>query len=425
MSDEVKTRDRRPMDRADYEARRDKARSDDPDIRRALAADPETPPEILYYLSEDPDPDVRKAVASNRTTPRQADLILTQDTDVAIRSELGQKIARLTPDLPADRRSTLYKLTVQALEALAEDQMVRVREILAHELRHVSNAPRNVIVTLAKDRELSVAGTVMEFSPVLSDKDLLDIINSGPIQGAMNAIAKREALKASVSDAIARTGDEEAVATLLSNESAQIREDTLDYIIDHAPDKKSWHEPLVMRPKLKPRTVQRIASFVAMNLLDKLQARLDLDDEALVAVASAVETRLADDAKKQAQNDAISTDGGLEARIDRMYLAGELTGTALEKALAQGDKAFAILALSKLSGISAGTVQQIVTGRSAKAAVALTWKSGLTPRLAAQIQSQLLGLAPKEAIPIFDGWPMTEDAMNWQLEFHANSTSII
>jgi len=426
MSDDVKERDDEDGNASagsDYEAQRERARSDNPAIRRDLAADPNTPPEILYFLAEDPDPDVRKAVANNTTTPRQADLILTQDTEVAIRSDLGQKIARLTPNLPADRRSTLYKLTVQALETLAEDQMVRVREILAQELRDVTSAPRNVIVTLAKDQELSIAGTVLEFSPVLSDKDLLDIINSGPIQGAMNAIAKREALKASVSDAIARTGDEEAVATLLSNKSAQIREDTLDYIVEQAPDKKSWHEPLVMRPNLSPRTVQRVASFVAMNLLDKLQARLDLDDETLVAVASAVENRLADDAKKAAQERTPADD--LETRIDRLHKTGGLTSKALERALAQGEKRFVVLALSRLSGISADVVRRIVNGRSAKAAVALTWKSGLKPQFATNIQAQLLGLAPKEAITVSDRWPMTQDAMNWQLEFHANSANLI
>lgn len=411
---------------AKYDDQKRLARDPDPEVRAALAADPDTRPEILYFLAEDENPAVRRQVALNEGAPRQADLLLTQDSDDRIRTDLAAKIARLTPDLPDDRRTALYKLTVQALEALAEDQMVRVREILSNALKDVAKAPPNVILTLAKDRSLTVSSPVLEFSPVLSDSDLLEVINSGPIQGAMNAIAKRQSLKAKVSDAIARSGDEEAISNLLANGSAQIREDTLDFIIDRAPNHLVWHEPLVMRPKLSPRAVQRLASFVAMNLLDRVQKRLDLDDETLVAVADAVEKRLAEDTKQKLAEPQWAEKDDLDAQIDRLFKTGALNAQALEKALAQGEKRFVLKALSKMGGLPLQTVNRIVANRSAKAVVALTWKAGLKPHFASQLQSQLVGLGPGEIIRIEeDRWPMTSDAMQWQLDFHAEPSPTV
>lgn len=62
-------------DLATYEDQKRLARDPDPEVRAALAADPETRPEILYFLAEDEDPSVRRQVALNEGSPRQADMV--------------------------------------------------------------------------------------------------------------------------------------------------------------------------------------------------------------------------------------------------------------------------------------------------------------------------------------------------------------
>ncbi|MDF1747481.1 MAG: DUF2336 domain-containing protein [Alphaproteobacteria bacterium] len=402
-----------------YEDQKERARNPNPKVRMDLACDPTTLPEILYFLAEDSVDEVRRHVALNENSPRQADLLLTRDKDGTIRQELAAKIARLTPELPEDRRTTLYKLTVQALEILAEDQVVRIREILSQALKNVASAPPHVIMTLARDPILTVSSPILEFSPVLSDSDLLEIIQSNPIQGALKAICRRKSLEESLSEAIVKAGDEATIAELLSNKSAQIREDTLDFIIDRASDQMPWHEPLAMRPKLSPRAVQRIASFVAMNLLDRMQKRLDLNDEVMVAMAEAVEQRLAKDTHKKLEQPEWANTDNLDETIAKMYKSGTLTGSALEEALAKGEKRFVILGLSVLSGISSDTVNNIIANRNAKAVIALTWKAGLKPHFASQLQSQLVGLSPKDMVRISDGrWPMSPGDMQWHLDFY-------
>jgi hypothetical protein len=98
----------------------------------------------------------------------------------------------------------------------------------------------------------------------------------------------------------------------------------------------------------------------------------------------------------------------------------------LEKALAQGEKRFVLKALAKLGGVPVQTVNRIVSNRSAKAVVALTWKAGLKPHFAAQLQSQLVGLGPTEIVRMDENrWPMSPDAMQWQLDFHAEPSHVV
>ncbi len=403
----------------DYERARDMAADPDPSIRRTLASRLDTQPEVLFFLAEDRDPSVRLEVARNPSAPRQADILLVKDEDGAIRSGLAEKIARLMPDLPNDRRSTLYRLTVKALEALAEDNLAMVRMVLAECLKGVPNAPHDVVRLLAGDAELAVAQPILEFSPVLSDKDLVEIINSKPVQGAMQAIARREELGESVSDAIVDHGGDDAIAVLLANKSAQIREETLDAMVELAETKSSWHEPIVMRPKLSRRAVLRLSNFVAMTLLDRLQNRLDLDPDALVELTQNVERRLESEAgttKGEGRTAAALTDSDLSQHVENRVEDRDFRGSDLENALARGDKCFAETVLSVLSEVPEARVADAVSSMNARALVSVVWKTGLSPTYATLVQGQLAGIAPGDILRSDDDdWPLSEQDMEWQV----------
>ncbi|MBM3570773.1 MAG: hypothetical protein FJX52_00210, partial [Alphaproteobacteria bacterium] len=150
----------------EYEEAKQLVRHKDPAVRRKLAARTDLRPELLYYLAEDPDPTVRKAIAVDAKTPRQADLLLARDADIDVRSGLADRIGQLAPDLDPAAQSVARKLTVEVLTVLAQDQVTRVRRALADVLKDVAHAPPQVIQRLAHDREIEVAGPVLEFSPL-------------------------------------------------------------------------------------------------------------------------------------------------------------------------------------------------------------------------------------------------------------------
>jgi uncharacterized protein (DUF2336 family) len=259
---------------------------------------------------------------------------------------------------------------------------------------------------------------------VLLDTDLLDIIASGPIRGALAAIARRSNLAMEVTDAIVGAAvsaptEAPAITALLANGSAQIREETLDRILDRAPEVDDWHAPLVHRPMLPQRAMRRLAGFVAQSLLDILQRRDDLDPGTARAVAAAVERRLAED----------GAPGGPAARAARGIPEGTANaapGTpegeeAIGAAIARGDHRAVGEALARDSGLPKAQVERMLQSRSAKGITALAWKAGLPVRLAVQLQLRIGGIAPPATLNPREGvlYPLSEEEMAWQLEFFA------
>ena len=207
-----------------YGQSKELARDGDSDARRKLAARGDVRPEILYYLAADELVEVRREIAANDKTPRQADRLLVDDVDDEVRCDLARKIARLVPGLSPEAQDQVHRLTFEILEALAHDELPRVRQIVSEEIKRCATIPRQIIGRLARDVELIVSAPVLQYSPLLGDDDLLEIIASEPVRGALNAISRRESVEATVADAIAACDNEDAIAALLANPSAQIRE---------------------------------------------------------------------------------------------------------------------------------------------------------------------------------------------------------
>ncbi|MCA1909044.1 MAG: DUF2336 domain-containing protein [Magnetospirillum sp.] len=404
-----------------YEEARELAAHQDASVRATLAAHPEVRPEILYYLSEDQSPEVRRKVAANPATPPQAHPALAADADDQVRASLAAKIARLAPGLTAHEQDRLRRATYDALETLARDNIPKVREILAEALKDVANAPPDVIRRLARDAEIAVAAPVLQFSPVLTDEDLLEVINGSPIPGALAAICKRTLVNVRVADAIAATDDVDAITILLGNPSAQIREETLDRLVDRATDIEAWHQPLCRRPKLPAKTAAKLARFVAANLLQSLAARHDLDRDAAVAVAAVVAKRL-DEMEacgpERAEAKKASDEAAALVRARQLREKGQLDESTVDTALAGNDTTFVVCALAVLAELPVAMVRKTVATQSAKGMVAITWKAGLSMALSEQLQAKLLRLPAGRQLRGRDGgFPLTVDEMNWQLEF--------
>src|SRR3546814_10073778 len=96
-------------------------------------------------------------------------------SDLAVRAELAAKIAKLTALEGRGAQEKAQRVVEETLELLARDQATRVRRILAEALKSVAGAPPQVIQRLARDAEDVVACPVLEFSPLLSEEDLLEI----------------------------------------------------------------------------------------------------------------------------------------------------------------------------------------------------------------------------------------------------------
>lgn len=413
----------------DFEEAKRLARHDDPAVRREMAQRNDLKPELLYFLAEDKDAAVRRTIADNATTPRQADLLLARDTDPSVRTGVVEKIARVLPNVATAERGRAREATAEVLTVLAQDQVVRVREILADTLKDLSLAPPDVVRRLAMDESLTVSVPMLQHSPVLTDDDLVRIAGAATADARLEAIARRSTVSARVADAVAATGSDIAVAALLGNNSAQIREETLDRLIEQAPTRPSWHRPLVQRPALPAHAMVQLAKFVARSLVEELKRRSDLDGATASAVGEIMEKRIASDpawaAGGSAAADPKSTVDFTESLMDREHRRaaelkekGELTEDIVGRAIATSQRPVAIASLAAASGLSVRQVETIIGSRNAKAVVALVWKGGFTMDLAYQAQIRLASILPRAALDAADdgSYPMSEDELSWQLE---------
>ncbi len=432
-----------PAEPLDYERQKSLARNPDASVRADLAARADVEPEILFFLAADTAPEVRRRLAENPALPGQADVLLAEDADEAVRHRLVHKAVARLPDNGEEPGAPLERFLLQVLQVLARDASPAVRALLARSVQDRDHAPQAAVRMLAGDPDIAVAEPVLSRSPQLSEEDLLAVARSGPIPGALAAMARRPAVSGTLADAIARSDDIEAIATLLGNPCAQIREETLDQLLERAPDHPTWHKPLVHRPGLPAAAIRILSRFVAIGLVEVLNGRHDLDRETAEAVAETLRRRL-DEAGPTASASMPSRssagparpspparpsvrDAGTPAtvpdqaaeRARALAARGALGEPEIDEALMDGDHGFVLGGLAALSGLPEETVRRMLAARSARAVVALAWKAGLSMRLAIKLQAQLARIPPKGMLHAREGrhFPLSPAELAWQLEF--------
>ncbi len=379
--------------------------------RRELAARADAPREVLYYLSEDEMLDVRVAVAANPSTPIQASEILADDSEELVRVELARRISRLVPGADETMQEDLLDRVIALVEKLAQDKLPRIRAIVAEEIKATTNVPPHIIKMLAKDAEITVSAPVLEYSPLLSDADLMELISGSAVDGAAEAIARREHLDEVVVERVARSLDIPAVTALLANPNVQIREDTLDLLITKAIDIEALHEPLAMRPNLSVRAIRRIASFVARSLLEDLLAREGLDEETQKQLRDRVMERV------EAEDGTEQLDATL-ASVRKAYEAGKLDNAAVTTLADTGKKECLSMALSLLIEEPVKKITEIMDAKSPEAITSICWKADLSMRTALAVQkAQNIKhtdlLLPKNGFE----YPLDDQKLNLQLNF--------
>ncbi len=379
-----------------------------------LAARTDAGEDVLHYLAINGQSATRRAVAANPAAAPRTNRVLADDVEDEVRMELAQKIGRLLPGLLAEEARHLQAITIETLERLARDECPRVRAILAEEIKTLNSVPRHIVNRLARDVEVIVAGPILEYSPLLSDVDLLEIIAGAEASEVLSAVARRKPLSSLVSDALVVTLDIPAVTALLANQDAQIRKRTLDRIIAQAAHIHDWHVPLVMRPELSQRAIRRIASFVGASLIEALGKRHNLDALTRKHLNKILRARL----ERPDQETAASQDRA-RSDVEAVARRGRLDEDYVDAAAEEGRSEHVVLALAYLARLPVDLVRRVFAARGAKPVTALVWRAGLSMRTAFKIQTFILKLKSDELLHARGGvrFPMSEEEMRWQLDY--------
>jgi hypothetical protein len=158
--------------------------------------------------------------------------VLNGDDNQSEREQLFRNMAQLfsyVSDRCDDEQVAQYD---EVLCQLAELVEVEARIHVAKLLAPLDRAPGTVIVKLANDR-IEVARPLLEFSNVLSDDDLIDIV-SRQSEAHRVAIAGRATVNERVGEAIVEHGQTASVVRLVRNANADFDRATLERLVERA-----------------------------------------------------------------------------------------------------------------------------------------------------------------------------------------------
>lgn len=238
------------------------------------------------------------------------------------------------------------ELAQDIFRLLLKDTEERVRKTLADELKSCSEAPHDVILALANDHS-DIATLVLEHSSVLTDEDLLHIIEATQNLVKLTAIASRKAVSESVCQHLIDKNYTDVTKTLIQNTGSDLGEDILNALLDHHGHEHSLMEALVYRGGLPYGLAERLFSVVSDTLKKQLTRRYRLS---LHSIDKSVEN-----AKQTATLKFLSpwmSRQDMQSLIDQMHKNKRLTHNVVIRSLCIGDLRFFEIAMAKMVGVS-------------------------------------------------------------------------
>lgn len=233
---------------------------------------------------------------------------------------------------------------------LVKDAQKHVRLALAEHLSMSETLPHDVALQLAHD-DKEIAAPMLEYSRLLTDNDLLVIIESSKEVLKLCAIARRQRLSEAVSHRLIGTKEEEVLSDLFLNKTAQVSEKSLDEYWDHIAANNSLLETLVHRGHLPLTIAEKIYLLVSDDMKLLLSKQYRIKRPALEKATS--------DVREWQMLGVIPNDGSInpddegdvDDLIDQLYFGGRLTHSFLMRALCVGSLGIFEAGIARLAGV--------------------------------------------------------------------------
>lgn len=204
--------------------------------------------------------------------------VLNGEANTSERDQLFRNMAQLfsyVSDRCDDEQVAQYDEVLCQLADLVE---VEARAHVAKLLSTLDRAPGTVVVRLAKD-VIEVAQPLLEFSNVLSDDDLIEIV-SEQSEEHRTAIAGRADLPGRVGDAIIEHGGTASVVRLVRNTKAELGASAIERLVARASSDEALAGDLRGRAEIDWRFLHGEIDSVAgrvLKTLGQVSHRLDQD----------------------------------------------------------------------------------------------------------------------------------------------------
>ena len=342
--------------------------------------------------------------------------VLNGDANILERDQLFRNMAQLysyVSDRCDDEQVAQYD---EVLCQLAELVEVEARTHVAKLLAPLDRAPGNVVNKLANDT-IEVAAPLLEFSNVLSDDDLIDIV-SNQSEAHRVAIAGRNVVPERVGEAIVDHGGAQSVTRLVTNQAAELGELSVQKLVTRAATDAALADNLRGRADIDWSTLRGQITDAGQRVLDALgTATRPMDPVTASKVNSVVYNRMRNRAGFSSQEWKLAYNQ-VKALSDRHQLDekalirfarfgyGHHSAAALTVMLRVAPEVFVKwLAMQDYVAVTVAVRALGVTPDLFEALIAtMPWRDLPTDADKVNVRSRFEALSPEEAQGIFELW---------------------
>src|SRR5947209_17805547 len=256
-----------------------------------------------------------------------------------------------------------------ALLMLLDDASPLVRQAMAEVFARSTDAPAAIVQALSLDQP-SVALPVLEYSPLLIDADLVDIIATGNC-ATQCAIARRINLPASVCAAIAEVGTAAAALELIENAYAELAPFSWDRIVERHGHLAAIREAMLVLEDLPAATRVALVDKLSETLAQFVVARNWLSPDRAGRIASEARDRSTLNIAARSRGEDMA---GL---VRHLRATGQLNAGLILRALLSANLELFDASLAELSGLPHSRVTALLHDRGGASLQALLIRAGL------------------------------------------------
>lgn len=155
---------------------------------------------------------------------------------------------------------------------LVQDAEVKVRKTLSEAIKDHADIPKDIVVALANDVQ-EVSLPVLEFSDLLSDIDLIEIVSSTEDVEKQKSISRRKNVSENLSEALVDTGNSDVVETLLNNSGAVVSEETFNHIVEDFGDSEKVIGAMIQRESLPVSIIENLTDTISEKIYNKVMEK--------------------------------------------------------------------------------------------------------------------------------------------------------
>ncbi|MFO0110172.1 MAG: DUF2336 domain-containing protein [Alphaproteobacteria bacterium] len=246
----------------------------------------------------------------------------------------------------------------QIFRLVMKDTQMQVREMLAQRICSNPDIPRDIALHLALDHE-RVAVPMIEISEVMSDADLVKIIDSSRDISKLLAISRRPRVSERVSDALVETSYPNVISALLDNQKAEISEQALTHIADSYTHEPQVLQSMVDRMKLPVTVVEKLVAHVTDSVAKELKNKYKLSDAQIRKETKGAREDVTLTLLSQEHDPTM-----IEALVKQLMDEKRLTPSLVMTALCRGQRYFFVYAMAQLAHIPAKNVEKLIIDKS-------------------------------------------------------------